>query len=59
MQAETIALADGLTLQVQYPSVITQDAYDDFLYQLEGFKKRLGRIIKKADTPNEKDNPAG
>jgi hypothetical protein len=58
MQAETIALADGLTLQVQYPSIITQDAYDDFLYQLEGFKKRLGRIIKKADTPNDQTDPA-
>ena len=58
MQAETIALADGLTLQVQYPSVITQDAYDDFLYQLEGFKRRLGRIIKKAESSDEKGSTA-
>lgn len=47
MQVDTLSLADGITLQFQWPKTITQDAYDDFLYQLEGFKRRVGRAVQK------------
>ncbi len=53
MQTDTLSLADGITLQFQWPAVISEDAYEDFLYQLEGFKRRVGRAVqKKQDTQN-------
>ena len=51
MQTDTLSLADGITLQFQWPATISEDAYEDFLYQLEGFKRRVGRAVqKKKDT---------
>lgn len=47
MQTETFALPDGVTGQLQWPSVITSEAYDDFVYQLEGLKRRVLRAVKK------------
>jgi hypothetical protein len=46
MQTDIITLADGITIQLQWPSVISKDAYDDFEYQLEGFKRRVKRAIQ-------------
>jgi hypothetical protein len=47
MQVETITLADGITLQLQWPSTITQDSCEDFIYQLEGFRKKVYRAVQK------------
>ena len=55
MQMDTLSLADGITLQFQWPKTITQDAYDDFLYQLEGFKRRVGRSVQKEKPSTQSD----
>jgi hypothetical protein len=46
MQIDTLSLAEGITLQFQWPESITKETYDDFLYQLEGFKRRVARAVK-------------
>jgi hypothetical protein len=48
VQLDTVNLAEGITLQFQWPSTITPDTYEDFLYQLEGIKRRIGRSVQKA-----------
>lgn len=50
MLTDMLTLAEGITLQLQWPAVISQDAYEDFEYQLEGFKKRVKRAIKSIDS---------
>jgi hypothetical protein len=56
MQVETFALPEGVTGQLQWPSEITKDAFDDFIYQIEGLKRRVERAVKRAtaeDRPHE------
>lgn len=48
MQTETFALPEGVTGQLQWPTAMTKDAYDDFIYQLEGLKRKVGRAVKEA-----------
>jgi hypothetical protein len=47
MQVETFALPEGVTGQLQWPSEMSLEAYDDFIYQLEGLKRRVNRAVKK------------
>ncbi len=51
MQVDTFALSDGITVQFQWPTEITQDAFEDFVYQLEGLKKRVQRAVRKEASP--------
>ena len=51
LQTDTLSLADGITLRFQWPSTITEEAYQDFLYQLEGFKRRVARSVQKKTEP--------
>lgn len=46
MQVETFALPEGVTGQLQWPSELSQDAFDDFVYQVEGLKRRVARAVK-------------
>lgn len=55
MRTDTLTLADGITLQLQWPSVISQETYEDFEYQLEGFKKRLRRAVQSQQSSIELD----
>lgn len=48
IQSETFALPEGVTGQLQWPSEISQEAYDDFVYQIEGLKRRVMRAVPKA-----------
>jgi hypothetical protein len=48
MQTETFALPEGVTGQVQWPAEMTKEAFDDFIYQIEGLKKRVERAVKKS-----------
>jgi hypothetical protein len=52
MQIETFALPDGVTGQLQWPSSLSLEAYEDFVYQLEGLKRRVNRAVRK-ETPEE------
>lgn len=52
MQTETFALPDGVTGQLQWPSSLSVEAYEDFVYQLEGLKRRVNRAVRK-DTREE------
>jgi hypothetical protein len=47
MQVETFALPEGVTGQLQWPSEMSAEAYEDFVYQLEGLKKRVNRAVRK------------
>ena len=47
MQTETFALPEGVTGQLQWPSEMSQEAYEDFVYQLEGLKRRVLRAVPK------------
>jgi hypothetical protein len=51
MQTETFALPQGVTGQLQWPSEMSKDAYEDFLYQLEGLKRKVVRAV--TDAANE------
>ena len=47
MQTDVIAIGgNSITLQIQWPTEITQDAYDDLVDYLEILKKRARRAIK-------------
>lgn len=54
MQTETFALPEGVTGQLQWPVTMSADAFEDFVYQLEGLKRRVGRAVRR-DTPPEAD----
>ncbi len=47
VQLDTVTLAEGITLHFQWPSAITAETYEDFLYQLEGIKRRIARSVQK------------
>jgi hypothetical protein len=47
MQTETFALPEGVTGQLQWPSTMSAEAYEDFVYQLEGLKRRVSRAVRK------------
>jgi hypothetical protein len=47
MQTETFALPEGVTGQLQWPSEMSPEAYEDFVYQLEGLKRRVNRSVRK------------
>ena len=47
MKAETFTTGDGITAEIKWPSEITAEAFDDFLYRLEGLKRAVSRAIKK------------
>ena len=51
MQTETFALPDGVTGQLQWPSAMSADAYEDFVYQLEGLKRKVCRAVRKDASP--------
>lgn len=53
MLTDTMTLGDGITLQLQWPTTISKDTYEDFLYQLEGFKRRVQRAVQKSDDGQE------
>jgi len=53
MLTDTMTLGDGITIQLQWPSTISQDTFDDFSEQLEFFKKRVHRAIQKSSTQEE------
>lgn len=52
MLSETYNLSAGIILQLHWPSEIAKVDFDDFLYQLEGIKRKLERAVKK-DSPPE------
>jgi hypothetical protein len=59
IQVETFALPEGVTGQLQWPNPMSQEAFDDFMYQLEGLKNRVLRAVPdgkmpKAQSGNEK-----
>jgi hypothetical protein len=56
MQTDTLTLSDGITVQFQWPNSISKEAYEDFLYQLEGFKRRIGRAVQKEPIPEGPSN---
>lgn len=57
MQTDVIAIGgNSITLQIQWPKEITQDAYDDLVDYLELLKKRARRAIKVADTETTPKN---
>lgn len=47
MRVETFSLSDGITVNVQWPSSITQDAFEDLGEWLELLKKKIGRAVNK------------
>ena len=54
MQTETFALPEGVTGQLQWPTEMSAEAYEDFIYQLEGLKRRVNRAVKKsAEVPSQ------
>lgn len=57
MQIETFALPEGVTGQLQWPTSMSAEAFEDFLYQLEGLKKRVKRAVQSASSP-EVDAPS-
>jgi hypothetical protein len=58
MQIETFALPEGVTGQLQWPSALTKEAFEDFEYQLEGLKKRVRRAVRDEKPVEEKSNPS-
>jgi hypothetical protein len=53
MQTETFALPEGVTGQLQWPSEITAEAFEDFVYQLEGMRRRVARAVKKPQSESD------
>ena len=48
MASESFALSEGgFTLQLSWPSVITEEGFEDFIYQLDGLKKKVRRAVRK------------
>jgi hypothetical protein len=48
MGTESFVLSEGgFTLQLSWPSKITEEGFEDFLYQLEGLKKKVQRAVRK------------
>lgn len=51
MKIETFALTEGVAGQIQCPSPMSQEAFDDFVYHFEGVKNRLLRAVPFGKTP--------
>jgi hypothetical protein len=51
VHTETFALSEGVTGQLQWPSVMSREAYEDFEYQIEGLKKRINRAVAREAPP--------
>jgi hypothetical protein len=48
VRMESFALSEGgFTLQLSWPSSITEEGFEDFVYQLDGLKKKVKRAIQK------------
>jgi hypothetical protein len=45
MENESFALSDGVTCQIQWPSSMTKESFEDFEYRLEGLRRRLKRAV--------------
>ena len=56
MLSETYNLSAGIILQLHWPSEIAKVDFDDFVYQLEGIKRKLERAIKKDDPAGNSSN---
>jgi hypothetical protein len=54
MLTETLNSSAGIVVQVHWPSEINRDDYDDFLYLLEGVRRKIERAIK-SDPPSSAD----
>jgi hypothetical protein len=52
MLSETYNLSAGIILQLHWPSQIEKVDFDDFVYQLDGIKRKLERAIKKDGPPD-------
>ena len=59
MLVDTLNLSEGITVQFQWPSTISKETYEDFLYQLEGFKRRIHRSVKDAEPGSVLGEAAG
>lgn len=53
MLSETFTLPDGVTGQINWPSEITKEAYEDFVYQMEGLKRKVERAVRKVTSSSE------
>jgi len=58
IQTETFALPEGVTGQFQWPSTMSAEAYEDFVYQLEGLKRRVGRAVRKEPVETTLQQPS-
>lgn len=47
MQTETFALSDGVTCQIQWPSTMSKESFEDFEYRLEGIRRRVKRAFQE------------
>ena len=57
MGTESFALSEGgFTLQLSWPSAITEEGFEDFIYQLEGLKKKVKRAVNKDSTRVQSEN---
>jgi len=45
MENESFALSDGVTCQIQWPSCMTKESFEDFEYRLEGLRRRVKRAV--------------
>lgn len=58
MQTDVIAIGgNSITIQIQWPTEITQEAYDDLVDYLALLQKRAKRAIKAASIANEQKSP--
>jgi hypothetical protein len=55
VKSEIFSLSEGVNGQLHWPSVMTQDAYDDFLYYLEGLKRKVIRAVPKDKDKSDAD----
>jgi hypothetical protein len=46
MSIESFHLSDGISVSIEWPQIISPDSFEDFLYQLEGLKRRVARAVK-------------
>jgi hypothetical protein len=53
MLTETFALPSGVTGQLQWPTEMSVEEYQDFEYQLEGLKRKINRAVRGTIPPAE------
>jgi hypothetical protein len=47
MENESFALSDGVACQIQWPSSMTKESFEDFEYRLEGLRRTVRRAVSQ------------